>query len=103
MSAPYALHNVVTPPRSPNHNSEFQFTWEELVRLYQAFSNFEEHGKVHGETNIIELLKRAEIGPVNSKDIDFFYEVIGLRYEEDPISFPRQPAFVVHFGYIRVL
>lgn len=58
------------------NEADFHFTWEDLVRFYKDFSAYENKGFIRGEDDLRELLRRAEIGAVSSKDLDLFYSFV---------------------------
>lgn len=65
----------------------FEFTWDEVIRLFQHFSLYERQGRIRSREDLIELLKRSEIGQVSSKDVEFFYAAVGLQ-PGAAVSFP---------------
>jgi hypothetical protein len=71
----------------PKNNTPFEFTIEEIVRLFQSFSIYETNQVVKSKNDVINLLRRAEIGPVTNHDVHSFFEILDISPGDD-VTFP---------------
>ncbi len=78
----------------------FRFTWDEVVRSYHIWMNYEADGIVRSESDHLDLLRRGEIGPISAKDMKFFYQVLGLEYG-DPITFSGYLEGISQFALVK--